>query len=243
MTEHFNFPLFEAKGISYTYPVSPLSLHHVHGKPEILHQLSFSLKEGSCTALLGNNGSGKSTLLSILAGARKPEEGLLYLNGARLGSSSCPFSRSIGYVPQENPLIEELNARDNLLLRFGGSRKDFDKTLSAFYFQMLDIDSLLRLPVRKMSGGMKRRLSLACAFLNEPKLLLLDEPCSALDISMKKKMHACLSSYLKNGGTILLSTHEQEDLSLCDSLLLLKDKTLTSLPPSLRGEALQSYFD
>lgn len=231
MTADHTHPFFSAENISFSY-----------GKKSVLHQLSFSVAKGSCTAILGNNGCGKTTLLTILAGARKPDAGQLNLNGTRLGSPGCRFADVIGYVPQENPLLEELSGLDNLRLRFHGSAKELTRRLSLPEYEQLDILSFLRLPVRKLSGGMKRRLSLACAFLNQPDLLILDEPCSALDFSMKAQMHACLASYLKQGGTILLSTHEEGDLALCDTLLLLRERALHSIDASLRGDALQAFF-
>ena len=226
-------PLLRAENLSFSY-------RSFGRRKEILHDISFSLLPGSCTALLGNNGCGKSTLLSILSGVQKAENGQLFFVGKPLTASV--ISASVGYVPQGNPLVEDLNARDNLLLRFKGSKKALSNKLSVPPVSLLDPLPLLDLRVSKMSGGMKRRLSLACAFLNDPALLILDEPCSALDFSMKERMHICLSSYRESGGTILLSTHEESDLSLCDSLLLLKDGVLSVLSPSLRGDALHALF-
>lgn len=214
-------PLLEIQNLSFSYSKSK-------EKTKLLDNISFSLPVGSCTALLGNNGCGKSTLFSILAGVRKPNSGKILVDGDPFKASASHASL-LGYVPQENPLIEELSAKDNLLLRFHGHRKDFERMLTSTPMQLLDIASFYKLPVKKLSGGMKRRLSLACAFSNSPRLLLLDEPCSALDFSMKRQMNDCLTAYSKEGGTILLSTHEKEDLFLCTSLLFLKDGTLKEI--------------
>lgn len=217
-------PLLTVEHLSFSY-----------GRTRVLDDISFVLPAGSCTALLGNNGCGKTTLLSVLAGVKKPGAGRLLFAGQPLRR---PFSDHIGYVPQDDPLLEELNGLDNLRLRFPGSAAELKRRLAMDVYAPLELQPLLTLPVRRYSGGMKRRLTLACAMLSDPPLLLLDEPCGALDLTRKAQIRACLAAYRRRGGTLLLSTHEEGDLALCGRILLLQQHTLRQISPETRGEAL-----
>lgn len=217
----------------------------------VLKDISFEISKGDCAAILGVNGCGKTTLLSILAGARKPDIGKihLYMDADSTHSydgyqTSCTTASSaaayIGFVPQENPLISELTALDNLRLRFIRSKggRNFADALASPYMTMLGLPELLTVPVYKMSGGMKKRLSIGCALINHPQLLILDEPSASLDLKLKSDIHAYLTTYMQNGGTVLLATHEEAELDLCNKLFILKDHTLTQADATLRGEAL-----
>lgn len=223
-------PALQAEGLSFSY-----------GRKKVFSEISFSVEKGSCAAVLGKNGCGKSTLLSVLAGCKRPSGGRILLDGVPLPKSAAA-ARSIGYVPQENPFVEELTGRDNLRLRWLGPSSGFDRALRLPALTLLETERLLKLPVRKMSGGMKKRLSLACALLNSPSLLLLDEPGGALDLPVKNEIRRYLKAYLDSGGTVLLSTHDEADLSLCGALFFLKDARLSPVPSGLRGEALEQLF-
>jgi len=91
---------------------------------------------------------------------------------------------------------------------------------------MLGIGDFLKTRVSKLSGGMKKRLAIACSISYDPKILLLDEPCTALDIICKESIYSYISSHLKKGGTVILASHDVYELSLCDDLYLLKNGVL-----------------
>ena len=183
---------------------------------------------------MGKNGSGKSTLLSILAGILKPDGGHATWQGEDLLSSSRKLSRVIGYVPQGTPLLEELTALDNLRLWYAGCGGNLSEDLKNGVPAMLDIPSFLRVPVREMSGGMKKRLCISCAMAHRPPVLLLDEPSASLDLSAKAAIHAYFREFTRQGGILLLSTHDAPEFELCDRLYLLKDGVLT--PTSYDGD-------
>lgn len=195
------------------------------GRKEVLGDISFTASRGSCIGILGNNGSGKSTLLSILAGNQRCDSGSFIFQGEELLSGSRLLSRSVGYVPQGTPLICELSAYDNLLLWY--TREEIRRELYGGVLEMLGIGEFLKLPVYKMSGGMKKRLSIGCATVKKPPILILDEPSSALDISCKARINSYLEEYKKGGNTIIMATHDVSELALCDSLYLLRDGCLT----------------
>ncbi len=204
-------------------------------KNVVLDRVSFSVSSGECISLVGANGSGKSTLLSILAGVNKADEGSFFVSdpaseGKRtdLLTDGRLRNRLIGYVPQGTPLIEELSAMDNLLLWY--SRRDIPESCENGVIGLLGVSEFLDVAVHKMSGGMKKRLSIACAMAGNPSLLLLDEPTAALDLPCREKIYGFFRDFKANGGALLLVTHEPEEITLSDTCYLLKNGQVSVYP-------------
>lgn len=191
---------------------------------EVLRDISFSAESGTCIGILGANGCGKSTLLSILAGVQARDHGSFLCNGIDLFQNPSKRAAWVGYVPQGTPLIEELSAKDNLLLWY--DRQTLEKELESGVLKLLGIDAFIKTTVSKMSGGMKKRLSIGCAMAGRPPILLLDEPTSALDLACKERISEYLRSYKKSGGILLLTTHDVLELDLCDRWYIIKDGVL-----------------
>lgn len=191
----------------------------------VLENISLTAKEGNCVGILGGNGCGKSTLLSILAGVQRADGGSFLCDGQDLMKDVKLRNSLLGYVPQGDPLIEELNARDNLRMWY--DRAALQRELEQGVPAMLGIDAFLKVPVKKMSGGMKKRLSISCAVASHPRILLLDEPSSALDLVCKEKIYNYFEAFKAQGGILLLATHDIQELSLCDQCYILKQGTLT----------------
>lgn len=191
----------------------------------ILKDISLKADGGKCIGIIGSNGSGKSTLLSILAGTLKSDNGHFFYLGSDILNDNKKRSQIVGYVPQNTPLIEELTAKDNLRLWYKAD--EMKRQLSDGVLRMLGIDEFLNLPVHKMSGGMKKRLAIGCAVAHNPKILLLDEPSAALDIVCKQNISEYLLEYKKNGGIILIATHDIQEFHLCDEIYILKDGILS----------------
>lgn len=194
-------------------------------KKNILNHITLSVEEGSCVGILGGNGSGKSTLLSILAGVLKADAGDVLWKGESLLHNRVLRTQVIGYVPQGNPLLEELTAWDNLLLWY--DKASLKRELESGVLAMLGIPDFIKVPVCKMSGGMKKRLSIGCAVARQPQALLLDEPSAALDLICKERIYNYLQDYKAGGGRILLATHDVQELDLCDKWYILKEGHLT----------------
>ena len=193
-------------------------------RKEILKNISLQADSGQCIGLLGSNGSGKSTLLSILAGVLTADEGKFSYKEADLFKNGKLRSEVIGYVPQSTPLLEELSAQDNLRLWY--TLPEMKKSLSEGVLGMLGIDEFLKVPVYKMSGGMKKRLAIGCAVAHNPEILLLDEPSAALDLVCKERIANYLLEFKEQGGIILIATHDLQELPLCDKLYILKNGVL-----------------
>jgi ABC-2 type transport system ATP-binding protein len=196
-----------------------------YGKRPILKEVSFSAPQGTCTGILGANGSGKSTLFSILAGAQRPDRGEFLWEGTDLLRSPRLRASTVGYVPQGTPLLQELTALDNLSLWY--EKDQLKAELEDGFLAMLGIGDFLKTPVHKMSGGMKKRLSIGCAIASHPKVLLLDEPCAALDLVCKERILNYFREHRSQGGVLLLATHDVQELELCDQCFLLKDGILS----------------
>ena len=195
-----------------------------YGKKEVLKDVTFSAESGKCIGILGTNGSGKSTLLSIMAGVQRCTDGTFTCDGTDLFRSSAERARLIGYVPQGTPLIEELSAKDNLSLWY--TKAEMKRELEGGVLRMLGIDAFLKTTVSKMSGGMKKRLSIGCAVAHDPQILFLDEPSAALDIICKEKITEYLTGFKARGGIAIIATHDAYQLELCDKLYILKNGIL-----------------
>ena len=190
----------------------------------ILKDITFEAGEGACVGILGANGSGKSTLLKILAGIIDGDAGEFLYNGVDLIKKEKARSLQLGYVPQNTPLLEELTAKDNLSLWY--SKKAMEEELKCGVLKMLGVDEFLNVTVSKMSGGMKKRLSIGCSVAKKPAILLLDEPSSALDLVCKEQIVTYLKSFKASGGTVIIATHDLHEVEICDDLYILKDGTL-----------------
>ncbi len=190
----------------------------------VLRGIDLTVESGTCVGILGENGCGKSTLLSILAGVQKADAGTFLCEGSDLLRKPALRAASVGYVPQGTPLIPELSARDNLLLWY--DQKTMHQELENGVLQLLGIGDFLKTPVHKMSGGMKKRLSIGCAMAKRPPVLLLDEPTAALDLSCKQRIAWWLQQYKAQGGILLLTTHDVPELTLCDRWYILRQGVL-----------------
>ena len=200
------------------------SLQKAYGKKEVLRGASLTAEAGSCVGILGSNGSGKSTLLNLIDGIVPADAGEILWHGSDLLRSTSLRAQTVGFVPQGTPLFEELTAWDNLRLWY--DRDTLEQQLHGGVLSMLGVGDFLRKRVSTLSGGMKKRLSIGCAMASDPSLLLLDEPTAALDLACKAEVNAYLSTFKASGGTVLLVTHDLAELSLCDSLYLLRDGLL-----------------
>lgn len=223
--------MIEIDNINFSYKRNP-----------ILKNLSLQIDQGECIGIVGANGCGKSTLLSILAGSRRAASASMIYDGKDIAGNAKVLSRLVGYVPQENPLLPELSAYDNLFLWFRGNKKAFAQALQQESMEMLMLTDFLHKPAKSLSGGMKKRVSLGIALLNDPRLLILDEPSVALDLPCKQDMHHYLSKCLSSGKTVLITTHEEAELDLCTTLYILKNGSLHKVSKDLRGADLISRF-
>lgn len=195
-------------------------------KKPVLRDITLSAKKGDCIGILGGNGCGKTTLLSILAGTQEADEGSFFWQGKDMLKEKALRSRMVGYVPQGTPLFEELSAKDNLRLWY--DKKEMEAELEDGVLSLLGINEFLKVPVSKLSGGMKKRLSIGCAVAGKQPVLLLDEPTAALDLECRQQIWDYLANYRDMGGIILLVTHDISEIENCSKCFLLKDGKLVN---------------
>ncbi len=200
------------------------NIHKHYGKHKVLNGVDFTVEPGEIVGILGANGSGKSTLLTILAGLQNCDAGFFNIDGKDLLKDSKLRNQLVAYVPQEMPLITELTAWDNLRMWY--SADSLKKELNSGVLKLLGIDQFSKVPVSQMSGGMKKRLCIGCAMNSNPKLMLLDEPTAALDLVCKEKIYSYFEQYKSKGGSMIIATHEVQEIELCDRCYIIKDGVL-----------------
>lgn len=204
--------------------IDVINIHKAFARRQILRGVSLRAESGACVGILGCNGSGKSTLLSILAGIRKADRGSFLCDGRDLLGDQRLRRQMVGYVPQGAPFMEELSAWDNLRLWY--TRQELREELEHGVLAALGVGEFVKMQVGKLSGGMKKRLSIGCAMAGRPPVLLMDEPSAALDLSCKEQIHSYLRQYRSAGGVVVMTTHDLQDLEQCDALYILKDGVL-----------------
>lgn len=215
------------------------NINKAYGRKKILSDVSLCAGQGECIGIVGANGCGKSTLLKVLAGAHKADSGSIMCYGRELTGNHRFFSEKIGYVPQENPLMERLTVLDNLKFWYCDSHKDLGRDLKDGIPAMFGLGEYAGYTVSKLSGGMKKRLSIACALAKDPPILILDEPGASLDLICKEDIKNYLNNYLAQGGTVIITSHEDSELALCNRMYLLQNNTLTQLDECLLGSELR----
>lgn len=205
--------MIEVSGISRKY-----------GKKIVLKDISFQAFSGETVVIVGKNGCGKTTLMQILAGIVKPDQGRISYFGQEPLKKQKWFHTYCGYVPQENPLMEELTVQDNLKLWGVHRCGQYEQILDSFQLR-----ELLKVEAGKLSGGMKRRLAIACALAAWPPVLLLDEPTTALDIYYKQSIEKWLEDYNRRNGIVIMTTHEEREILNADRCLVMHEGMLTEL--------------
>jgi heme ABC exporter ATP-binding subunit CcmA len=174
-----------------------------------LRGVSLDLSAGRLYAILGDNGAGKTTLLRVLAGLAQPTRGTVSILGT---SDLRTVTREIGYMAHPSMLYDELSARENLhyfAALYGISKEDKCASL----IQTVGLDPALSRPVGQYSQGMRQRLSLARALIHDPKILLLDEPFSNVDVRSAREIASLLGQLRDSGKTLLVITHQSDLLA------------------------------
>jgi ABC-2 type transport system ATP-binding protein len=214
-------------------PAAPvLSLDGVSlrwGTKCVVSGLNLQVQAGQILGFLGPNGSGKSTTLSAISSHKQVDSGEIKINGVSYAEAPELYRQRLGYVPQDLAFYEELSARDNLLF-FGRMYGIHGRLLRERVMDALDFVQLVNQADRKpnsFSGGMQRRLNLACSLLHDPTLLLLDEPTVGLDVASREAIYDLLGHLRRRGRAIVLTTHLLEEAAtLCDQIAILNEGKL-----------------
>lgn len=220
----------------------------VFGDKEVVKDLSFTVNRGEIFGLLGSNGSGKTTTLRALLGIYQPTDGQLLINGQ-------PFrvdgGINIGYLPEERGLYKKEPVLD-VMVYFGqlkGMSKAAAKEFSLNYLRQVGLDEYSHTIVDKLSGGQQQKIQLGIAIMNQPELLILDEPTKGFDPVNRRLLMDIIFGLHKQGATVIMVSHQMDEVEkTCDRILLLKDGiaqeygTVTEIKKKHNGASIDDIF-
>jgi ABC-2 type transport system ATP-binding protein len=200
------------------------NLTKIYDNTAVIDHLDITVENGELVSILGPNGAGKTTLIKILTTILKPDKGVALINGKDVLKAALSIKTIIGTVPQDYIFYEELTARENLV--FFGTMHGFSK--NELEFEADQILGKLGLGNRKdktknFSGGMKRRLNIAIAFVMQPDILFLDEPTAGLDPQAKHVVWDYIKELKEDGKTIVLTTHDMNEAEMLSDRVLIID--------------------
>ena len=209
------------------------------GKKEVLNNISLAVEPGQIYGLIGPSGSGKTTLVKIIVGMDQPSKGNVFVLDTE--TPNLNLLQKIGYMAQADALYTDLTGEENLA--FFASlfklKKDIQKKRIAYAAELVNLTAHLKKKVEAYSGGMKRRLSLAVALIQDPDVLILDEPTVGIDPELRLSIWTELYRLKNAGKTILVTTHVMDEAEKCDCLAMVRDGViLTSGSPK---ELKESY--
>jgi ABC-2 type transport system ATP-binding protein len=207
-----------------------------YGKLRVINDISLQIPPGTSFGLLGPNGSGKTTLIRLLVGLLKPTGGSVRC----LGRAPSASARLIGYMPQLPALYSELSVEQNIdfFARIYGLRdKKKRAPRVAEVIKLVDLWPKRKVQAMKLSGGMKQRVSLACAIVHSPPLIFLDEPTVGLDPELRVHFWEYFNNLTQSGATLIVSSHTMDDAAHCQKLVFLREGRVIALgsPAELRA--------
>lgn len=213
--------LLEVKDLCRTFWQGDTAIHAVD-------HVNFSLNKGEMLAIVGQSGSGKTTLLNLLDGVDKPTSGQVLLDGQDIHSLSDKQSaqlrrRKIGYIYQDFKLLPILTAKENILLPANLDKRKISADQVQQLADQLGIGTRLGHLPSQMSGGQRQRVAIARALINQPDILLADEPTGNLDKASAQEIIQLLLDLNKAGHTIILVTHDEQFARLCPRKITLSD--------------------
>jgi ABC-type Fe3+/spermidine/putrescine transport system ATPase subunit len=199
------------------------------GAREVLRGISLEVAEGEFLTVLGESGSGKTTLLRLIAGFEQADSGEILMSGERIDELP-PYKRPVNTVFQQYALFPHMNVKENVAygLRVTGVAPSEATQRADQALAQVKMTEFSASPPTKLSGGQQQRVALARALVNRPKLLLLDEPLSALDANLRRQMQSELKSLQREVGiSFVFVTHDQDEaMALSDRIALLRDGLL-----------------
>ena len=213
--------MIEVKNLSKKFKTS-------HGTLAVFDGFNLSVKDGTFLGVQGKSGAGKSTLLSLLAGLQKPDAGSIAIDGTEITTLDdkklAAFrNRSIGFISQEQSFLENLNVLDNVRLpAYLSKKREADSEISARAQKLLEELGIAHLAAQypaDLSGGENHRILIARALINDPKIILADEPTDSVDSERTTAIITLFRQLAQTGKTVILVSHDEQALRLCDEVV------------------------
>ena len=224
-----------------------------YGRIKVVHSIDFSVKKGSCVALLGPNGAGKSTIFNLICGLIHPKQGKIFIDGKDATNFQI-YERSktflISYCPQIGGAFSDLTTKDNLkaISEIVIENENLRSGRIDYLLSKFELENVKDIKSKNLSGGQRRKLVVALALLRKPRVLLLDEPYSAMDlISVRMLQEIIVNLQHEEQITVLVTDHQAKELlSVTDSAMILSNTKIIAqdTPNNLLKdrEAIRSYF-
>ena len=205
--------------------IKVINLKKIYGTKEAVKNISFEIKENEIIGLLGPNGSGKTTTIGMILGLLKPTSGEVLINGLKIEENPIEILQKINFISPYIELPKKLTVKQNLIV-YGKlySVKNLNEKID-YLVSKLRLENLLNRVTGELSSGQKNRISLAKAIINDPSVLLLDEPTASLDPEIGDFVRTFLENYKKEKKvSILLASHNMDEVTrLCSSIMMMKN--------------------
>lgn len=204
-----------------------------HNRFRALNGITFSVNDGEFCAIIGKSGSGKSTLLHIIGMLDTFSGGEYFLNGKNVSkfnerAAAKIRARSIGFVKQDFALIDEYSALDNVMIPLYSIKASDKKKKALLAIEKLGISKLADKDVSQLSGGEKQRVAIARAIVNDPKIILADEPTGSLDSKTAAEIMSVFKRLNDDGKTVIIVTHDLGIANQCDRIIEISDGEIVS---------------
>jgi ABC-2 type transport system ATP-binding protein len=237
-----------AKSASVAPAVSVDHFRMDFGKKTVIKDLSFEVQKGEVFGFLGSNGSGKTTTIRALLGIYEPTDGELLIGGKPFSVSS---NAKLGYLPEERGLYKKESVID-VMVYFGqlkGLSNREAKSRSISYLERVKLSDKAHTRLDKLSGGQQQKIQLGITIMNDPELLILDEPTKGFDPVNRRLLMDIIEEHQQAGATVIFVTHQMEEVErLCDRIILLKDGkahaygTIAEVKKKFGGKSLDDIF-
>jgi len=205
--------------------ISIKNMNFSYTKEKFISDLNIDIPKSSSVGLIGPSGSGKTTIIKLILGLLSPQEGSIKISNQNYSHTD------LGYMPQQYALYEELSVSENLEI-FSNlnniSKKSEVKNRSNDLLNLIELSDKAKELVHNLSGGMKRRLSMAIAMINNPQILLLDEPTVGIDPVLRESFWKHFKKLNKNEITILITSHVMDDAMKCDKVIFFIEGTIVA---------------
>ncbi|GAA4277129.1 gliding motility-associated ABC transporter ATP-binding subunit GldA [Aquimarina mytili] len=199
--------------------ISVSNISKSYHEQKALDNISFDIEQGEIVGFLGPNGAGKSTMMKILTTYLNPSSGEAKVNGFEIDSQTIDVQKSVGYLPEHNPLYLEMYVREYLL--FNSNVYKISKPRIEEVIDLTGLTTQANKKIKQLSKGYRQRVGLACALLHDPKVLILDEPTTGLDPNQLLEIRDLIKSIGKE-KTVFLSTHIMQEVeAMCDRVIII----------------------